>query len=123
MFIVTLPLVVGISNIMLANNICDIEEDLHNRRYTLPIFIGKESAIWLFVTLYFVGFGAILLGVLIGILPWVSLITLITIKPIVAHLKQFKALQSKEHTFILAVKNFLIMNVTYTLTIILAILF
>ncbi|MEG1277601.1 MAG: 1,4-dihydroxy-2-naphthoate polyprenyltransferase [Cellulosilyticaceae bacterium] len=122
LFIITLPLVSGIANIMLANNICDMEDDLHNKRYTLPLFIGKEASIKLFITLYFIGFGAILLGVILGILPWVSLITLLTLKPVIDHLNQFKAVQSKEHTFILAVKNFLIVNVTYVFTIILCIL-
>lgn len=123
LFIVTLPLVVGISNIMLANNICDMEDDLDNKRYTLPLFIGKGPSLCLFASLYFIGFAAILLGVILHILPWTSLIALLTLKPVIVHLKKFKAVQSKEHTFILAVKNFLIVNVIYILTILPGILF
>ena len=38
-FIITIPAITGISNIMLANNICDIDDDFVNRRFTLPIYI------------------------------------------------------------------------------------
>ena len=43
-FIVSLSPIMGIANIMLANNICDIDDDIENKRYTLPIYIGKENA-------------------------------------------------------------------------------
>lgn len=45
-FMVSLPLVTAIANIMLANNLCDMDEDLINHRYTLPIYFisGKEKA-------------------------------------------------------------------------------
>ena len=44
-FILSIPAISGIANIMLANNICDIEDDIENKRYTLPIYIGKERAL------------------------------------------------------------------------------
>lgn len=34
-FILSLPLVLWIANVMLANNTCDLEEDLLNNRHTL----------------------------------------------------------------------------------------
>lgn len=36
-FVISIPLIVGIANIMLANNICDIEDDFINRRFTFNI--------------------------------------------------------------------------------------
>src|SRR5699024_7327837 len=45
---VSLPTVFLIANIMLANNTCDLEQDIANHRYTLPYYIGKERAVQLF---------------------------------------------------------------------------
>ncbi|MGL4346046.1 MAG: 1,4-dihydroxy-2-naphthoate polyprenyltransferase [Cellulosilyticaceae bacterium] len=111
--IVSLPAIAGIANIMLANNICDMEDDLVNKRYTLPIYLGKPVALQIFRWTYYIGFAGILVGVVTGILPIVSLLALITIKPVNAHINQFFALQSKAETFVLAVKNFVMMNILY----------
>lgn len=115
--IVSMPVVAGIANIMLANNICDIEEDLVNKRYTLPIYIGKAAALQVFKWTYYIGFIGIGVGVVTGILPVVSLLALIAFKPVNSHIKDFFALQSKADTFVLAVKNFALTNVLYIGTI------
>ena len=117
-FIITIPAITGISNIMLANNICDIDDDFVNRRFTLPIYIGKEKALKLFRTLYYIGFIGIVVGVVFGILPIVSILTLVALKPVNANIKSFFELQTKKDTFVLAVKNFVITNVIYITTII-----
>jgi len=41
LFFVSLPTVFLIANIMLANNTCDLEEDVVNHRYTLPFYIAS----------------------------------------------------------------------------------
>lgn len=115
--IVSMPAVAGIANIMLANNICDIEDDRANRRYTLPIYIGKPAALQVFKWIYYIGFISIVVGVATGILPIVSLITLIAFKPVSGHIKDFFAVQSKAETFVFAVKNFVLMNILYIATI------
>ncbi|MEO2508819.1 1,4-dihydroxy-2-naphthoate polyprenyltransferase [Clostridium paraputrificum] len=117
-FIITIPAITGISNIMLANNICDVDDDFVNRRFTLPIYIGKEKALKLFRALYYIGFIGIVVGVVLGILPIVSILALVSIKPVNANIKRFFELQTKKDTFILAVKNFVITNVIYIATII-----
>lgn len=117
LFIITIPLVVGIANIMLANNICDIEDDIHNKRYTLPIYIGKKASLKVFEWLYYIGFLSIIVGVLLGILPFTSLLTLLAFIPLSKHIKCFKTHQSKKETFILSVKNFVMVNILYILTI------
>lgn len=43
------PLAVSIANVMLANNICDLEEDRQNGRRTLPVLTGKEPARWMYL--------------------------------------------------------------------------
>ncbi|MDF2674194.1 MAG: 1,4-dihydroxy-2-naphthoate polyprenyltransferase, partial [Clostridiales bacterium] len=47
-FLISMPAIVGIANIMLANNLCDIEDDIENKRYTLPIYIGKDNGLKVF---------------------------------------------------------------------------
>lgn len=122
-FVISIPLIVGIANIMLANNICDMEDDFINRRFTLPIYIGKENALTIFKCLYYTGFVGISIGVILKVLPIVSLLTLLVFIPINKNIKSFYILQSKKDTFILAVKNFILLNVTYVFTIVLGILF
>lgn len=43
-FLVALPNTCYIANLMLANNICDLEEDENNKRYTLVHYLGKASS-------------------------------------------------------------------------------
>lgn len=122
-FIIALPCICGISNIMLANNICDIEDDIINKRYTLPIYIGKDRSLILFSLIYYTGLISIILGVILGILPVTSLLTLLIIIPITNNIKSFVLHQSKETTFILSVQNFISLNVVYILSIFLGIIF
>ncbi|MDY6226104.1 MAG: 1,4-dihydroxy-2-naphthoate polyprenyltransferase [Clostridium sp.] len=116
-FIICLSPIMGISNIMLANNICDIDEDIENKRYTLPIYIGKENALRVFKWLYYIGFISIFIGILIRALPVVSIVTLLVLKVVQGNINKFNKLQTKKDTFILAVKNFVITNLVYVITI------
>jgi len=43
LILISIPTMIGIANIMLANNICDIEDDIENSRFTLPVYIGKKN--------------------------------------------------------------------------------
>lgn len=117
-FIVSIPAIMCIANIMLANNICDIDEDIENRRYTLPIYIGKENALNVYKVLYYIGFISIIIGIAFDVLPLISIITLLALKPVNKNVKEFMKLQTKKDTFILSVKNFIIMNGLYLITII-----
>src|SRR5690625_3703255 len=110
--LVSLPCVLTIANLMLANNICDLEEDIANHRYTLPFYIGKKYAIWLFNILYIVTFIAISIAALLGILPKALLLSLLMIKPVYSHVDAFNQKQSKTETFPLAGKNLVLVNGT-----------
>lgn len=112
-FLISIPLINGIANIMLANNICDMEEDIINKRFTLPYYIGKETALRLFGILYYIGYIDVVILVILGIFPLTSLLILITLIPISKNIKVFQDRPSKGETFVLAVKNFIIMNVFY----------
>ncbi|AOT70780.1 1,4-dihydroxy-2-naphthoate polyprenyltransferase [Geosporobacter ferrireducens] len=117
LFLMSVPAVMGIANIMLANNICDIEDDMENKRYTLPIYIGKENALKLFKALYYITYADIILLLIVGVEPMISLLMLLTLIPVRKNLKIFYERQTKRDTFILAVKNFIIINVSRIFTI------
>ncbi len=120
--LITIPAVVGIANIMLANNICDIEDDIENRRYTLPIFIGKNNSLKVYTGLYYLGYLSIVLALIFNVLPIISVITLLTFIIVNKNIKSFYKLQSKKETFVLAVNNFVYMNLILVLSILLDII-
>ncbi|MBC8080387.1 MAG: 1,4-dihydroxy-2-naphthoate polyprenyltransferase [Gorillibacterium sp.] len=104
--IISVPAIMGIANIMLANNICDMDEDLENKRYTLPLYIGKKNALLLFRVMYYVGYVDLIVLLLLGIHPLLLAIILITLWPLNKNIKHFDEKQLKAETFILSVKNF-----------------
>lgn len=116
-FLVCIPAIGGIANIMLANNICDVETDIVNKRFTLPYYIGRKSALNLFKFLYYIGYVDIAVLVIFGILPITSLLVLATLLPVNKNIKLFCKNPSKSKTFVLAVKNFVIINVANALLI------
>lgn len=115
--LVSLPAVFGIANIMLANNICDMEDDLPNKRYTLPIVVGKERAIVLLIILFALAYAAIVAAVVLGVLPLYSLLTLLTIIPLTKNIKRFTANPTKKDTFGAIVGSFVMITVSLIITI------
>lgn len=122
-FLVCIPSINGIANIMLANNICDVEEDVINKRFTLPYYIGKKSALKLFKVLYYISYLDIIILVILSVLPVTSLLTLFTLIPINKNIKLFYNQPVKSKTFVLAVKNFVLINLTYISSILIMIVF
>jgi 1,4-dihydroxy-2-naphthoate octaprenyltransferase len=110
LFLIALPATLGIAVIMLANNICDIEDDLENKRYTLPIYIGKAKALKLFKALYYIAFADIVVLLLLGIMPLITIPALLTVIPVKKNIDLFMKLQSKKDTFVVAIKNFVLIN-------------
>ncbi len=116
-FLLSVPTVNGIANIMLANNICDIEDDIENKRYTLPIYIGKDRALTVFKALYYICYADLLLLIALSVTPFTTALTVATFIPVSRNIKLFYEKQTKKDTFILAVKNFLIINAVQVLAI------
>lgn len=109
-FAVSIPAVCGIANIMLANNICDMEEDLENGRYTLPVYIGKANAIRLFRAVNIAAFLDVAVLIALGVPWWLALPLLFVLIPVLKNSATFAANPSKAETFPLAVQNFMMMN-------------
>lgn len=112
--VVSLPLIFTIANIMLANNLCDLEEDIRNNRFTLPYYIGRKAGVILFNTLYYASFAAIIVGVLLNYLHPIMLLSILAAYPVYRNLKLFNKEQVKAKTFAICIKNFLAVNITIT---------
>ncbi|MCG7408219.1 1,4-dihydroxy-2-naphthoate polyprenyltransferase [Paenibacillus sp. ACRRX] len=110
-FFISSPAIMGIANIMLANNISDMEDDIENRRYTLPVYIGKLNALRLFRYAYWAAYLDLIVLWALGVHPAILLLVLLTYIPINRNIKLFEAKQTKKDTFILSVRNFMITNV------------
>lgn len=110
LFWFSVPAILGIAGIMLANNICDIEDDVENRRYTLPVYIGRKNALLLFKLLYYVSYLDLIVLLLLGVNPVLTVLLLVTLIPLRRNVALFQAKQEKATTFILSVKNFVLMS-------------
>ncbi len=105
-----------IANIMLANNLCDVEDDLVNHRYTLPVTAGKVWGMRLFHFLYLIAALAIPVAVVLGAAPWLSLAGLLVVPKVWRNLASFRKIQTKKDTFGLSVQNFLLLCLPLALT-------
>lgn len=109
-FLFSIPAIGGIANIMLANNICDVEEDIKNNRFTLPYYIGRPMALKLFKLLYYIGYVDIVLLVILRVIPLASLLIIITLIKVNKNIKLFEDRPLKDENFVVSVKNFLLIN-------------
>lgn len=107
--LLSLPSILCTSNIMLANNICDMERDAANKRYTLPYYIGRSNALRLFQLSVIVSYLAIIALVVLGVLHPVSLAALLTAPIVWKNVRRFVANPVKSETFILSVKIYTIL--------------
>jgi len=95
----------AISNIMLANNICDMDEDIALGRHTIVSYLGKPVMLQVFAWSYIAGYICLMVAVWLGVLPKLSLLTLLSVIPVLKNTRQFMHKQVKRETFILAIKN------------------
>lgn len=110
------------ANIMLANNICDVEQDIKVKRYTLPYYL-EEKSLTLFACLYYMTYLATIIMVIINMLHPAVLLSLATLFPVYKNVQLFKREQTKERTFIVAIKNYVWIMGANTITIFIAGLF
>lgn len=102
--LLTLPNVLWIANLMLANNICDLEEDEENRRYTLVHYLGRSRSLQLFSLFNILAFAATAVAVWLRIVPVILLGTFLLVPFVKRQTQQFLKKQVKTETFSCAVK-------------------
>ena len=104
------------ANIMLANNICDLEKDIAVKRYTLPYYLG-EKALFLFAGIYYICYFTMIIMIFFRLLSPICLLFLLTIYFVQKNINAFFRKQEKETTFILAIKNYILINGSLSLLI------
>lgn len=102
------------ANIMLANNICDRERDIAAKRFTLAHYLGQKRSLYLFAALYYLAYVSVAAMAVFGLLPPTSLLLLLTLVPVQKNIRAFFKKQEKGETFILSVKNFLIVILAHS---------
>nr|WP_018369486.1 1,4-dihydroxy-2-naphthoate polyprenyltransferase [Streptococcus marimammalium] len=122
-FLMSLPLVTLIANIMLANNLCDYEQDVKNQRYTLVHYIGIQNALALYTVFNLFPWIVWLVFLFGQLIPWYGLLIYPFFLLNWKSLKRFKKEQIKSNTFIEAIKSFSLFSGLYILTLLLGLLF
>jgi len=121
LFWASLPLILTIANIMLANNLRDIQTDIKNQRYTLVYYIGSATGVLLFQGLMYACYVTILIGWFFGIYNWPILVVFITLPKISRNLKAHKKSLSRPRSFAYSIKNMVLFNSSYALGLLLCI--
>ena len=104
-----------IANVMLANNMSDLAEDDRNHRITLPMYLGKTYAAWLYGFLAVAGFAAVVVAVTLRLLPWPLLLALLPLPLAVRDARRFTAHPDKRTTFSLALRTLTLSNLALML--------
>ena len=107
------------------------DDDLKNRQYTLPIYIGKERALFLFQSLYMAAYVDIFMMVALGMIPFTAFPVMLTIFPIGKNIRKFKSARTRRipflyypkfppikcsHDFSYCSRNFSILIIAFTVT-------
>jgi len=100
-----------IANIMLANNLSDYDQDILNKRKTLPIVIGKDPGLIIYRILVALGYITVTIAVLLKLIDWEVLILLLTIPLTIKNTNIFIHKQDKKSTFPTAIKNLVLENI------------
>lgn len=122
MILASLPLVFTIADLMLANNLRDLEDDIKNHRYTLVYYIGREWGIVLFQALMYASYAALLLGLLLGVFQWPILFVFATLPKIYQHLKEHRVSLPHPRSFGYGIKNLILFNSAYLASLLLTLL-
>lgn len=117
----SMPTTICAINIVLANNICDVEEDVEDNRFTLPYYLGRRKALTLFRILYYIAYLSVIPSVLLGIYPGITLLSLFSFPFIEKNIQKFMKDQEKERGLRLAVINSVILPLAILLPFIVAI--
>lgn len=98
----------AIAALLLANNICDEEEDKSLNRRTIVYYLGNHRSLIFWTGLYIVGFAMLIIACVIGWLPRLTLLTLVTLPIVIKNIRIFWGKQIKRETFSSATKNLLL---------------
>ena len=121
--VVCLPLVLMMFNNLLANNTCDLEEDIVNKRKTLVYYIGKKYAVNVLKVSFIMSFLLLPVLALIGWAPWPVAILVLLLPKLFRQLKPYFSNQDKQTTFPLVLGTMSAVMVGYPVLFFIGLLF
>lgn len=110
---ISLPLVISMFNNLLANNICDLDEDINNGRKTLVYYLGKKNSVKLLLGLTYFSYFWLIVLVSMKLAPIPVLFLLLLLPIIYKKLAVFKEVQDKKKTFPVILKTMGLMMMLY----------
>lgn len=114
--IASIPTAITVMSVLLANNICDLEEDIEDDRFTLPYYIGIDKALTVFKSFYYAGYIAIILSVVFGTFPRLVTLSLLTFPYVLKNIRIFMNEQDKNTTFLTTLINSIVIPVPLIVT-------
>ena len=108
-----LPLTLIFYALQLANNTCDLYEDLNNGRHTLASYTGKKYALKIIKTLIIAGLLFPIIVVLFGLAKWPLIFSCFLLPILWPKLKQFFEHPDKQTTYLQMIKYLSIFFITY----------
>ncbi|MDK7314424.1 prenyltransferase [Lactobacillus crispatus] len=108
-----LPLTLIFYALQLANNTCDLHEDLNNGRHTLASYTGKKYALKIIKTLIIAGLLFPIIVVLFGLAKWPLIFSCFLLPILWQKLKQFFEHPDKQTTYLQMIKYLSIFFITY----------
>lgn len=112
-----------ISIMLLANTICDEEEDLKLNRKTLIYYIGKRASLNLVAALYILGGLMIIASVILGLLPLSMLLTFVVTPLVYKNVKFLFHNQVKREAFPKIAKNLAIISLAQVVSFAIGLIF
>lgn len=112
-FLVALPNILWISNLMLANNTCDYQEDIDNGRHTLSYFLGQKRSVTLFKIKNVLAILVVFLTIYFKFAPWTVSFLILLLPFVIKKARQFSAQTIKAVSFKYAVKILAVGSLTY----------
>ncbi len=114
--VASVPTSITVMAILLANNICDLEEDIEDNRFTLPYHIGVDKALVVFKYFYYAAYIAIILSVIFGTFPRLVALSLLTFPYVLKNIGIFMQEQDKKTTFMTTIINSAVIPVPLIIT-------
>jgi len=116
LIVASIPTSITVMAILLANNICDLEEDIEDDRYTLPYHIGVDKALVVYRYFYYAAYTAVILSIVFGTFPRLVALSLLTFPYVLKNIKIFTDHQDKQTTFMTSIINSAVIPVPIILT-------
>ncbi|MFD1318189.1 UbiA family prenyltransferase [Loigolactobacillus zhaoyuanensis] len=122
LILVGLPNIFTVGNLMFADNMSDLQQDIRNQRFTLPYYLGIKHALTVYTWVLYLCFVSVTAGVILRVLPPESLLVWLTLPKLRKNIRIFKQRQIKESTFETAIQNLMLFQGVQIVALLLAIL-